>query len=86
MRKVALITLVIALFSNCTSYTEESIATSNQWPHGVCYEIFIQSFADSNGDEDAGLLMAMLVNELQETHTITVEEMQKSAKGGPHGY
>lgn len=28
----------------------EEMTTVNQWPNGVCYEIFIQSFADSNGD------------------------------------
>jgi glycosidase len=57
MKKIATLCLAVLFLSGCTkpqsTATEANIANSNamnQWPDGVCYEIFIQSFADSNGD------------------------------------
>ena len=41
--------LAVALFSSCEK--EETPAVKNYWPEaGVTYEIFVQSFYDSNGD------------------------------------
>ena len=37
------------LLSGCEKKTE-SVYMDDPWPYGVTYEIFVQSFADSNGD------------------------------------
>jgi len=57
MKKITILCLAAVILSNCTkpeSTSSESNITvnenMNEWPDGVCYEIFIQSFADSNGD------------------------------------
>lgn len=57
MKKIAILCLTAVILSNCTApqsnATESNITDNenmNEWPDGVCYEIFIQSFADSNGD------------------------------------
>src|SRR6188508_2199485 len=38
--------IVFALVFSCTKESEKVA----QWPYGVNYEIFVRSFADSNGD------------------------------------
>lgn len=47
MKKLPVLLLTFATMIACSTESEEPM---NQWPEGVCYEIFIQSFADSNGD------------------------------------
>lgn len=44
MKKIGVVIFSTLLFAACQK------APENQWPDGVCYEIFIQSFADGNGD------------------------------------
>ncbi len=51
-----IIGLLACLFVRCSSPSEsveassDSPADSTAWPHGITYEIFVQSFCDSNGD------------------------------------
>lgn len=54
---LALFLLCFAMLSGCstaTFYSPEHLPPQgelvNHWPHGVFYEIFVQSFYDSNGD------------------------------------
>lgn len=42
--------LGLAIFLSCADKTIVSDAMQDPWPFGVSYEIFVQSFADSNGD------------------------------------
>lgn len=51
MKKITTFTLSLFFFLSC-SQPKEKEQTDKQdiWPHGVMYEIFVQSFADSNGD------------------------------------
>lgn len=41
-----LLLLVVVLAASCNKKSENII----QWPHGVNYEVFVRSYADSNGD------------------------------------
>lgn len=58
MNKIAILFLAVTIMFSCSISTDSTSIenevfedeSSNQWPEGVCYEIFIQSFADSNGD------------------------------------
>ena len=58
MKKIVLLLLAAKVLLSCSTSTSienettttTNIESTNQWPDGVCYEIFIQSFADSNGD------------------------------------
>lgn len=53
MKKSILTTSVLALaiFSSCEEKIKETSEVKNYWPQaGVTYEIFVQSFYDSNGD------------------------------------
>ncbi len=60
MKHTLILLCAFFLVLSCTQKTEqqeqaaqeqpEQVKSTNQWPDGVCYEIFIQSFADSNGD------------------------------------
>jgi glycosidase len=40
----------LLIFSCTTRLSSQSIGKVSDWPRGVSYEIFVQSFADSNGD------------------------------------
>lgn len=42
--------LGLAIFLSCADRTIVSDTMQDPWPFGVSYEIFVQSFADSNGD------------------------------------
>jgi len=44
--------IIVILLASCTSMTEKKTEAPlpNRWPHAVTYEIFVQSFCDSNGD------------------------------------
>lgn len=50
-KNIKLYILAIILFTSCTtnSVTEQDVV-SDPWPFGTMYEIFVQSYADSNGD------------------------------------
>ena len=48
--QVALFTLVILTFSCVPKEKIAQSITKDPWPYGTMYEIFVQSFADSNGD------------------------------------
>jgi len=57
MNKIAILFLATTILFSCSSSTNTTYIeneavdeNNNEWPNGVCYEIFIQSFADSNGD------------------------------------
>ncbi len=56
MRFLVIISIITFLDTACiTNLNENPCSRSNtttiaQWPNAVIYEIFIQSFADSNGD------------------------------------
>ena len=47
-----LLTLGLLWLAACAPEQQKTIIeeASNRWPHGVTYEIFVQSFCDSNGD------------------------------------
>jgi len=46
-----LLLLTISLFLACSQQSKERIEIVQEvWPNGTMYEIFVQSFADSNGD------------------------------------
>lgn len=48
---VSSILTVLIFFTSCTNISTEQVNTyTPQWPNAVMYEIFVQSFADSNGD------------------------------------
>ncbi len=50
MKSLALLSLSI-LFISCSKPEKEiDLVKADIWPNGVIYEIFVQSFADSNGD------------------------------------
>jgi len=56
MRFLVTISIITFLLVACSTNPDEKSGISDnttsvaQWPHAVMYEIFIQSFADSNGD------------------------------------
>jgi len=56
MRFLVFISVFTFLVAGCKTKPDEKVGHSDnstivaQWPHAVMYEIFIQSFADSNGD------------------------------------
>ncbi|MCF6352927.1 MAG: alpha-amylase [Cyclobacteriaceae bacterium] len=51
MKQLLILTLTLLLYLSCTQpKVEERINQQAIWPNGTMYEIFVQSFADSNGD------------------------------------
>lgn len=50
--QISILILSLLLVVSCSQKVTEQYEpqSTNQWPDGVCYEIFVQSFADSNGD------------------------------------
>lgn len=48
--KSILIGLSVLIISSCSNTSYEEKTKTIIWPNGVIYEIFVQSFADSNGD------------------------------------
>ncbi len=51
MKQLSILTLSLFSFLACSQpKQEQQVAPQNSWPNGVMYEIFVQSFADSNGD------------------------------------
>ncbi len=47
--KIILYSLLLTVFTACR-LTDGPATTPNPWPYGTMYEIFVQSYADSNGD------------------------------------
>lgn len=48
--KSILIGLSVIILISCNNSSPEEKLENDVWPNGVIYEIFVQSFADSNGD------------------------------------
>ena len=50
MKRLLLWSSLSIFYFSCATLTEESPPLTSNWPNGVTYEIFVQSFADSDGD------------------------------------
>jgi len=50
MKQLLFFTLFTFLFFSCSQLKEEQVNQQAIWPNGTMYEIFVHSFADSNGD------------------------------------
>lgn len=52
MNNINLLLFLLAtiVFSSCTYSSKDETIKEDPWPFGTMYEIFVQSFADSNGD------------------------------------
>ena len=50
-KKASRLFIIMSTFLACTQQTpKEDKTAESAWPHGVTYEIFVQSFYDTNGD------------------------------------
>ncbi len=51
MKQLSIFILIWLIFQSCSQpKVEDELTQQDVWPNGTMYEIFVQSFADSNGD------------------------------------